>query len=148
MLSGYLANKTENYRVEHDGRVYSITLEYERSSDGVESNRIIMFKRYPNEDVKMLDRILSWVDVKSHAIGESYKFDSIEQAFGWLNNHLLDDIKVGGRVTANLSGRGVNNSLRGVVHINETYNDDYPYKVRVDHESYGFFKREELTSED
>ena len=78
--------------------------------------------------------------------GSAKIFKSVEEAFGFINNIINDDIAIGTPVHISTGSDRDHQEWDGVVVVNDRYNDDYPYKVEVPGKnSYGVFAADEIS---
>ena len=134
------------YETDYEGDFkYEIMSEYDKN-DG--DNILVSVRRMARVGYGHWERLFNFgweYSFKEEPNGGPKFFKTVEEAFGYINNIVLDDIAIG---TAVHIGTGSDRDYQewdGVVVVNDRYNDDYPYKVEVPGEkSYGVFSREEI----
>jgi len=145
MIIGKLVALSEIYTCEVEGCKYNITFSWSCNEDEGEKTDITIYKDTPDSyDYEILSEEGLWVDEEC---SNSMNFNSVEEAIGYLNNAHSDDIKIGECVDIDISKRGIEQKYKGTVVANDKYNDDYPYRVRMDDGSIGYFSTTEVTHE-
>jgi len=126
-----------------DGVRYQILSTYDKGKDEIIIRKIVNGLGY------------KYLEEGKWETNENYKghgvklFESVERAFGFINNLEFDSIAIGTAVNVRTGPDRDNQEWVGEVVVNDHYNDDYPYKVKIDAgdniSSFGVFSEKELT---
>ena len=140
MIKLELISKGQTFLSEkgEDGFIYTIETFWSPAAE-----EIVIGRRVEEQMFQKLMEDGKWENDSETTVPEL--FESLEEAFGHLNNIVSDAIAIGTPVLVSTGPDRDNQEWEGVVVVNDRYNEDYPYKVKIDDgdkTSYGVFSSE------
>ena len=147
MIKCEMTYRQEVYDTDYEGDYkYEIMTEYDKNDgEGI----TITIRRMARVGYGHWEQLcnLGWgFKLNEETNGGAKFFKSVEEAFGYINNIVLDDITIGTPVHISTGSDRDNQEWDGIVVTNDRYNDDYPYKVEIaGKDSYGVFSKEEVS---
>ncbi len=147
MLSAKLTTLTKEYTIDSDEKyVYKVT---SRLVGDREEVKLMKYERNFNASLGVANEYYlgdTWSYVPSD-VPNAHQFASIEEAFGFLNNLLIDEYKIGTPVVATCTrGEGEARTYAGLLVVNPFYNDEYPYRIEMEDNTQGAFSVAEVSN--